>query len=286
MLTSAQQLFKDAERKNYALGAFNTYNLESTQGIIKAAEAQHSPTVIQISETTLNFAGFESSKAIMEMVKILIEESKIPFVLHLDHGKSYETVVRCIDAGFSSVMIDGSSLSFEDNVNITKKVADYAHEYNIWVQGELGKVPKEEAIREMTGIQKTDPKEAQVFVQITGIDSLAIAVGNLHGLYRETEPGLDFDRIKEIKKLVKIPLVLHGGSGIPDNQIKKAIKFGISKINIDTELCIAFTSALREAFQEDGTETVDPRKIMAFARDGVQIRVEEKIKLFGSNGRI
>lgn len=285
MLVSAQQLFKDAAKKGYALGAFNTYNLETTQGIIKAAEAQRSPTVIQISETTLTFAGLESSKAIVEMVKTLIERSKIPFVLHLDHGKSYETVVRCVEAGFSSVMIDGSGLPFEENVKITKKVADYAHQHNIWVQGELGKVPKEGVIREKTGIQKTDPKEAQVFVQITGIDSLAIAVGNVHGLYRETEPGLDFGRIEEIRKLVKIPLVLHGGSGIPDDQIKKAIKLGISKINIDTELRIAFTAALREFFQAK-TETADPRKIMALARDGVKHKVEEKIKLFGSSGKI
>jgi len=285
MLVSPPQLFKNAEKGHYAIGAFNTYNLETTQAIIKAAEVQRSPAVIQISETTLNFAGFESSKAIIEMVKILIEESKIPFVLHLDHGKTYETIVRCVDVGFSSVMIDGSSLPFEENVKITKKVTDYAHQFNIWVEGELGKVPKEKTVREATSIQKTDSKEAQEFAQITGIDSLAIAVGNVHGLYRETEPGLDFGRIEEIRELVKIPLVLHGGSGIPDAQIKKAIELGIAKINIDTELCLAFTGALREFFQAQ-VKTADPRKIMALARDAVQEKVEEKIKLFGSSGKI
>lgn len=282
MLVPAQKLILDAFRRGYALGAFNTYNLETTQGIIKAAEVQRSPAVIQVSETTLTYAGF---KTIVAIVKTLIEESDAPFALHLDHGKSYEMVVRCVNAGFSSVMIDGSGLSFEDNVNITKKVADYAHQHNVWTQGELGRVLKEEAIREMTGIQKTDPKEAQIFVQITGIDSLAIAVGNVHGLYRKMEPHLDLDRIKEIKKLAKIPLVLHGGSGIPDAQIKKAIKLGIAKINIDTELRIAFTSALKEFFQAQ-IETIDPRKIMGLARDAIQKKVEEKIKLFGSSSRI
>ncbi len=281
MLVPAQKLILDAFKGGYALGAFNTYNLETTQGIIKAAEVQRSPAVIQVSETTLAYAGFKTMVAI---VKTLIEESDAPLALHLDHGKSYEMVARCVNAGFSSVMIDGSSLSFEDNVNITKKVADFAHKYNIWVQGELGKVPKEEAIREMTGIQKTDPREAQIFVQITEIDSLAIAVGNVHGLYQEIEPRLDLDRIKEIKKLAKIPLVLHGGSGIPDAQIKKAIKLGISKINIDTELRLAFTAALREVFQKEA-ETIDPRKIMALAREGVCKKTEEKMKLFGSSKR-
>lgn len=282
MLTSPQQLFKDAVKSGYAIGAFNTYNLETTQAIIKAAETQRSPAVIQISEATLAYAGF---KTIVGLVKTLIEESKIPFVLHLDHGKTYETIVRCVDAGFSSVMIDGSSLPFEENIKITKKVVDYAHEYNIWVQGELGEVPKEEALREMTSIQRTDPKEAQEFAQITGIDSLAIAVGNVHGFYREIGAHLDFNRIEKIRELVKIPLVLHGGSGIPDAQIKKAIELGIAKINIDTELRLAFTGALREFFQAQ-VETADPRKIMALARDAVQEKVEEKIKLFGSSGKI
>ncbi len=282
MLTLPQQLFKDAQKKRYALGAFNTYNLETTQAIIKAAEAQRSPAAVQVSETTLAYGGF---KTIVALVKTLIEESKIPFILHLDHGKNYETVVCCVDAGFSSVMIDGSSLPFEENVKITKKAADYAHEFNIWVQGELGKIPKGGTLGELTEIQKTDPQEAQEFAQITGIDSLAIAVGNVHGFYREVGAHLDFNRIEEIRELVKVPLVLHGGSGIPDAQIKKAIKLGIAKINIDTELRIAFTGALREFFQAQ-VETADPRKIMALARDAVQEKVEEKIKLFGSSGKI
>ncbi|HEB01395.1 MAG TPA: class II fructose-1,6-bisphosphate aldolase [Candidatus Portnoybacteria bacterium] len=283
MLVSVKKLLEDAQEKGYALGAFNTSNLEVSQAIIKAAEVQKSPVSIQVSETTIDYAGF---KPIVNLIKSLAEQSEIPLVLHLDHGRSYETAVRCIEANFSSVMIDGSALPFEENVKLTKRVVDYAHQQGVWVQGELGRIPKaEESSKSLVKIEKTSPGEAKKFVQLTKVDALAIAIGNVHGVHKKGRPRLDFDRLKKIHQLVKAPLVLHGGSGISEQDIKKAISLGITKINIDTEIRIAFTGALEKLFKK-GIDTVDPRKILALARQAVQKKVEEKIKIFGSAGKV
>lgn len=285
MLSLAKELLYKAKQDGYAIGAFNTYNLEVTQAIIRAGEAKKSPLTIQISETTIKYAGF---KPLVSMVKAMIDDADIPIALHLDHGTTYETIMLCIDSGFSSVQIDGSALSFEENISLTQKVVKMAHQNGVFVQGELDKTPgshggtvSEADVKKM-GF--TNPEKAKEFIERAGIDSFAISIGNSHG-FSSGPVNLKFDILEETKKLVAIPLVLHGGSGIPKSLIVQAINLGISEVNIDSEIGYAFTYTLRNLFGAP-VETIDPRKILAFTKDAMQKVVEEKLEWFGSVGKV
>ncbi|MFA4880942.1 MAG: class II fructose-bisphosphate aldolase [Candidatus Doudnabacteria bacterium] len=284
MLARLRDLIEKAREEAYALGAFNTCNLEMTQGIIRAASNMKSPLVVQVSETTISYAGL---KAITRIVRSVVEtEGKdAPIALHLDHGRSFRSIVECIKAGFSSVQIDAADLSFEENVALTRQVVEFAHSKDIFVQGELGTIPglhgQLKNNHKNNVIEYTDPLQAKEYVERTDIDSLAVSVGTSHGLYR-TE--IRFNILEEIRSLVDIPLVLHGASGETRQDVRKAIQSGVNNINIDTELRFAFTQALKDFFSKD-KEEIDPRKILACGRDAVQKVVEEKLDLVGSVGQ-
>ncbi len=289
-MSNIKKLVKKAQKEKYALGAFNTSNLEVTQAIARAAEAQKSPAMISVTESALKYAGFNT---LIKIVQSIIEESKMPLVLHLDHGKSYEICKKCIGAGFKSVMIDGSSLPFEKNVELTKSVVDYAHKKEVFVQAELGKIPRVSSENKSKKVdvkigemEKTVPEEAEKFVALTGVDTLAVIIGNIHGMYApQGNPRLNLELLKKIKARVSVPFILHGGSGIPDKDVKKSIaEGGIVTVNVDTEVRVSFINAL-EKFYAGGEQTSDPRKILSLARGAAQKKVEEKIKLFGGNGK-
>ena len=282
MLVSGREILEDAHKNNYAVGAFNVNNMEIVQAIIEAAEETNSPVILQASQGGIKYAGVEY---IAELGKIAARNATVPVAVHLDHGTDFDQVMLCIRHGFSSVMVDGSRFDLEENIAITKKVIEVAHAVGVSVEAELGKIGgTEDNItvdeREATF---TDPEEAKRFVEETNVDSLAIAVGTAHGPYKG-EPKIDFDRIKTIKGLVNIPLVLHGSSGVPADSIKKAVSVGINKINIDTDLRIAFTDAVKD-FLKENPDNIDPRKILAPAKEAMKQRIIEKMHLFGSAGR-
>lgn len=283
MLASAKQLLESAAKGRYAVGAFNIFNLESAVGVIRGAIHMRSPVVVQISETSIKYSDL---KTISNIVKNLAQDhSEILIALHLDHGRSYEIAVDCIKEGYTSVMIDGSTLPFVENLNITKRVVQYAHKYGVVVQGELGRLPGIEETKILDrNSYMTDPLQAKEFCELTGVDFLAVGIGNIHGLHSD-EPRLDFDRLRQVKEKVSIPMVLHGGSGIPPADIKEAISYGIAEINIDTEIRSAFTSTLHRTLEERKQE-IDPRKILMPSIDAVQAIVERKIRLFGSQNKV
>ena len=273
---------KKAQEEKYAFGMFNTSNLETTQAIARAAEAKGMPAMIGVTETAFRYAGF---LPLVNLIKGIMKESEADLVLHLDHGKDPKVIKRCIDEGFESVMIDASHYELAQNIEITKDIVDYAHKKGALVQAELGKIPRvdskmknEEILRKM---EKTDPDEAEEFVQKTGVDTLAMIIGNIHGMYKpEGNPNLDFDLLGKLKEKVSIPFILHGGSGTPSEDIERAItEYGIINVNIDTEIRVAFMGALSD-FCASGQMVTDPRKILAIARNAVQEKVEEKIELF------
>lgn len=282
MLVTGKELLQDAHKKGYAVGAFNVNNMEIVQAIIEAAEETNSPVILQASQGGLKYAGVEY---IAELGKLAARNAKVPVVVHLDHGTDFDQVMLCIRHGFSSVMIDGSRFDLEGNIAITKKVIEVAHAVGVSVEAELGKIGGTED--HITVSEKdatfTDPKEAKRFVDETNVDSLAIAVGTAHGVYKG-EPKLDYDRIKTIKEITNMPLVLHGSSGVPDEAIEKAVSLGINKINIDTDLRMAFANAVKE-FIKENPDNIDPRKILAPAKAAMKERIVEKMHLFGSAGR-
>ncbi len=282
MLVTGKELLDHANKNGYAVGAFNINNMEIVQAIIEAAEETNSPVILQASQGGIKYAGIEYITA---LGKVAAEKAKVPVALHLDHGTDFEQVMLCIRYGFTSVMIDGSKHPLRQNIELTKKVIDVAHAVGVSVEAELGKIGGTEddiTVDEMEATF-TDPDEAKLFVEETGVDYLAVAVGTAHGVYKG-EPKLDFDRIRKIKELVGIPLVLHGSSGVPADSIKKAIEAGINKINIDTDLRIAFTTAMKD-FLKKNPDNIDPRKILTPAREAMKEVIKEKIILFGSNGR-
>jgi len=305
VLATNKDLLKRAREGSYAVGAFNINNMEFLQAITGAAEELASPVIIAISEGAIKYAGFRN---IVQMVRFAAEERKAPISLHLDHGKDIAVIERCIEGGFTSVMIDGSSLPFEENIAVTKKVVEKAKDRGVSVEGELGKLA---GIEDNVSVAEreaalTDPGEAEEFVKRTGIDALAIAVGTSHGAYKfKGEPNLALNRISEIAERVPTLLVLHGASGVkqenveianqygaklkgtkgvPDTAIVEAIRRGISKVNIDTDMRIAFTAYVRKAMAEH-PEEIDPRKIIGPGRDAIARVVKEKMKLFGSEGK-
>ncbi|MEO0123029.1 MAG: class II fructose-1,6-bisphosphate aldolase [candidate division WOR-3 bacterium] len=300
MLVTLNEILPKARKHNYGIGHFNTSNLEITQAIITTAEELNSPVIIGVSEKAINYAGM---KMLVGIVSSLAEESKIPIVLHLDHGKNFDIAKRCIDAGFTSVMIDGSYLPFKENLKLTKKVVEYAHKKNASVEAEIGRLAGIEDDIEVEKNIYTNPEEARIFTKETGCDALAVAIGTSHGAYKfKGRPKLRIDILKEIAEKVKIPLVLHGASGVkpkwvnyanrfgakiektsgvPDRLIKEAIKNGIAKINVDTDIRIAFTAGIRE-FLIKNPQEFDPRKILGYTRELIKKVVKEKIILFGS----
>jgi fructose-bisphosphate aldolase class II len=282
MLVTGKELLDHANKNGYAVGAFNINNMEIVQAIIEAAEETNSPVILQASQGGIKYAGIEYITA---LGKVAAEKAKVPVALHLDHGTDFEQVMLCIRYGFTSVMIDGSKHPLRQNIELTKKVIDVAHAVGVSVEAELGKIGGTEddiTVDEMEATF-TEPDEAKLFVEETGVDYLAVAVGTAHGVYKG-EPKLDFDRIRKIKELVGIPLVLHGSSGVPADSIKKAIEAGINKINIDTDLRIAFTTAMKD-FLKKNPDNIDPRKILTPAREAMKEVIKEKIILFGSSGR-
>lgn len=279
MLLTGKELLLDAQKGKYAVGAFNVNNMEIIQAIIGAAEELNSPVILQASQGGLKYAGVEY---IAELGKLAASLTHVPVALHLDHGTDFEQVIKCIRNGFSSVMIDGSRFPLEENIAFTKRVVEIAHMVGVTVEAELGKIGGTED--HITVDEKdatfTDPKEAKRFVEETGVDYLAIAVGTAHGVY-QGEPEIDFDRIKEIRNTIDIPLVLHGSSGVPAESLEKAIELGICKINIDTDVRASFARTVKK-YLEENPDQIDPRKILGPARDNMQETIMEKMKIFGS----
>ena len=282
-LVNTKKMLEDAKKNKYAVGAFNVHNLETLKAVAKAAYEMRSPLILQTTPGTIKHAGEDYIAA---MAKVASEKYDIPIALHLDHGNSFDLVVKCIRAGYTSVMIDGSELSYEQNVELTKKVVEVAHAVGVTVEAELGSIVgvEDDMYVKEDKSAFTDPEMAADFVEKTGVDSLAIAIGTAHGMYKG-EVKLDFERLKEIASLVDIPLVLHGASGVPDELVKKAIALGICKLNIATELKIPFANAIKEVFKNNPDES-DPRKFLAPGEKAIEEVVKEKIKLFGCGERV
>lgn len=281
-LVTVRELLREAEKGGYAIGAFNANNMEIVQAIAEAAEAEKAPVIMQASQGAIKYAGLDY---IVGMVRIAAEKSKVPIALHLDHGTSYEQVIQCIARGFTSVMYDGSKLPLEENIKITLKVLEVARPVGVSVEAELGKIMGTEDDIHVDERESlfTDPEEARIFVERTGVDSLAVAIGTAHGQYKG-EPKLDFERLEKIRKLVGIPIVLHGSSGVPDDAIRKAISLGVRKVNIDTNIREVFVGKIREELERDKKE-IDPRKILGPAKEAAVELIREKIRLFGSSGK-
>ena len=286
MLVHIKKILAKAQKGRFAIGAFNTSNLEVTLGIVRAAVKKKSPVIIQISESTIRYAGLKDIVAIIKSVAET-EGKNIKIAMHLDHGKDWEIIKACVLAGLSSVHCDASAYPFEKNISLTKRAAEFAHRNNVYCKGELGSLLGKEGLT-VARIPKnsdkymTDPTRVREFVSRTGIDALAISVGAMHGFFPGRE-NIDFKRLKKIQLAVpKIPLVLHGASGVPANQIKKAVKLCVRIINIDTDLRIAFTKKLKKTIKTSPRKSFDPRKILSHSIDAVTQAVEKIILVAGS----
>ncbi|GHV51074.1 fructose-1,6-bisphosphate aldolase, class II [Deltaproteobacteria bacterium] len=304
-LTGPKEMFASAYKGGYAVGAFNVNNMEIVQGIMMAGAEEKAPLILQVSAGARKYAG---QTYIVKLVEAALAESDLPVVLHLDHGPDFELCKACIDGGFTSVMIDGSHLPFEENIKVTKQVVDYAHGRGIWVEAELGRLAGvEEHVQSEKSIY-TDPDQAVEFVQRSGCDSLAIAIGTSHGAYKFAgEAKLDFPRLEKIGKMLPgYPIVLHGASsvpqefvemtnkyggkvggakGVPEDLLRKAAGMSVCKINIDTDIRLAMTASIRQYFYEH-PEEFDPRSYLKPAREAVKKMVQHKIKnVLGCSGK-
>jgi len=304
MLVTNRDLLLAAQRNAYAVGAFNIQNLESLLAVVEAAVEEKSPVIVAVTPSAIKYGGI---KYLAGLVKTAASDSPVPMSLHLDHGEDIETVKKCMEAGFTSVMIDGSHMPFEENIALTRRVVEIAHPKGVSVEGELGRLAgvEEKTVEEREAVL-TDPMKAEEFVKRTGVDALAVSIGTSHGAYKfKGEPQLDFERLKAIRERVDVPLVLHGASsvpawiiekavkygaelagakGIPEDHIRRAISLGITKINIDTDLRLAFTAAVREVLSNSPRE-FDPRKILGSAKEAMKEVVKGKMRLFGSSGK-
>jgi len=304
---STKPMFEKAYGGGYAIGAFNVNNMEIIQGIVEAAEEEKSPIILQISKGARQYARHEY---LMKLIEAALQISDLPIAVHLDHGDSFELCKSCIDGGFTSVMIDGSHLPFNENIALVKKVVDYAHPRGVPVEAELGRlagVEEHVSVSDLDAIY-TNPREAKEYVERTGCDSLAVAIGSSHGAYKfKSEPKLDFERLKQIEEaLPGFPLVLHGASsvledfvdmcnkyggklpgakGVPEDMIKRAVQGAVCKVNIDTDLRLAMTASIRKAFAEDPAN-FDPRKYLTPAREAIKQMVKHKLRVLGVNGKI
>lgn len=305
-LTSTKEILYKADREGYAVGAFNINNMETLIAIIEGAEEMNSPVIIEVSESAIQYMGIEM---VSSMVKTAAEKTRIPVALHLDHGKKWETIICAIKNGFTSVMIDASDKPFQENLQITKKVVEVAHAAGISVEAELGRLV---GIEDNISVSKREaflvnPDEAKIFVEQSGIDFLAPAIGTSHGAFKfKGESKLDFEKLKQVKETTRIPLVLHGASsvnknllseakkwgldlkgarGVEDEILIRAVKEGINKVNTDTDLRIAFTTAVRKVISTEPS-TFDPRKILGPAREAIKKTVKERIKVLGSYNKL
>jgi len=282
MLVTSKELLLDAQKHGYAVGAFNTNNLEITHAIIRAAEAKRAPVLVQLSAGALKYAGVEFLPMIVAKAAQL---ASVPVAIHLDHGPSFEVVMSALRAGFTSIMRDASKLPYEENVGEVRKVVEACHAVGVPVEAEIGRIGGAEEHVVVTDREAlmSDPDECVRFVEDGGFDFLAVAIGNVHGFYKG-EPKLDFERLGAIRQKVSIPLVLHGASGIPDAQITRAVESGICKINIDTEVRNAFIRSI-QSFTEAHPDEIDPRKVFGPGIQAMQAVVEQKIEIFRSAGR-
>ena len=280
-LVTTKELLLDAQKNGYAVGAFNVENMEMVQAVVAAAEELKSPVIMQTTPSTIKYASPEMFYA---NVAAAANNASVPVVMHLDHGSSFELAVHAFRAGYTSIMIDGSHSVFEENIAITKSVVDVCHAGNVPVEAELGKVGgKEDDLDGGNGGGYTVPSEAVEFVEKTGIDSLAVAIGTAHGVYKGT-PKLDVERLSEIREVVSIPLVLHGTSGVPDEAVKECIRRGICKVNYAADLRIAFSNGVKE-YLAANPDAFDPKKYNAVGREKVKEYVMSKMLVCGSNGR-
>lgn len=281
-LVTLKELLDKAEAGGYAVGAFNCNNMEIVQAIMEAAESEKAPVILQASQGAIKYAGIDYIAA---MVRLAAEQAKIPVALHLDHGTDFDQVMLCIRHGFSSVMIDGSRYPLQENIAATKKVMEIARAVGVSVEGELGRIGGTEDQVKVSEREAsfTDPQEARIYVQETGVDAFAPSVGTAHGQYHG-RPELDFRRLTKIRQLTGIPLVLHGSSGVPDEEITEAISKGVRKVNIDTNIREAFVAGIKEAINKNSAE-IDPRKLLGPAREAACRVIREKIRLFGSSGQ-
>ncbi len=304
-ITVGIDILKKADEGHYAVGAFNFNNMETLQAIIEAASELNAPVIVEASEGALKYAGAEM---LHNMVQAVARNASIPIALHLDHGKDFGLIMTALRAGFTSVMIDASSFPFEENVRQTRRIVDIAHAMGVSVEAELGTL---KGIEDNVSVDErnatlVDPHKAAIFVEETGIDYLAPAVGTSHGAFKyKGESKIDYERLKEVKKLTKMPLVLHGASGVPealvrkaehygarlagakgvsDEVLKEAVACGINKVNADTDLRIATVGAIREVLTQNPHE-IDPRKILGPARTAMKEVVKSRIKLLGSTGK-
>lgn len=282
MLVTGSELLLDAQKRGYAVGAFNVNNMEIIQAIIEAAEETNSPVILQASQGGLKYAGLEY---IATLGKLAAEKATVPVALHLDHGTDFGQIMGCIRNGFSSVMIDASQYPLEENIALTKKVIEVAHAVGVTVEAELGKIggTEDDITVDHKDATFTDPMEAKRFVEETNVDYLAVAVGTAHGVY-QGEPELDFDRIKAIREAIDAPIVLHGSSGVNYDDLRKAISLGVCKINIDTDIRISFANAVKDVVKENPNE-FDPRKLLGPARESMKETIKEKMEVFGSVGK-
>lgn len=279
-LVTSKKMLLDAQKGGYAVGAFNVENMEMVKAVIAAAEELRAPVMLQTTPSTIKYGTLETYFAIVEAEA---KKASVPVCLHLDHGSSFELAVQAVKAGYTSVMIDGSGESFEDNIAVSKRVVDAAAACGIPVEAELGKVGGKEDDLEAEADTNTDPAEAKEFVERTGISSLAIAIGTAHGFYAGT-PVLDKERVSEIKEVVSVPLVLHGASGLTDDDVRECVERGICKVNFATELRKAYTDAGKKLIEEK-PETYDPKKLGVAGMEAVKELVKGRMKVCGCSGR-
>lgn len=279
-LVTSEQMMNKADKEGYAVGAFNVENMEMVMAVIKACEELNAPAILQTTPSTVKYAGLEMYYA---NVAAAANRAKVPIALHLDHGNSFELAMQALRVGYTSIMIDGSKLEIDENIALSKRVADACRPSNIPVEAELGKVGGKEDDMSCDDPGYTDPDDAVRFVKETGVTSLAVAIGTAHGIYKG-EPKLDVERLSEIRKVVSIPLVLHGASGVPDEAVKDCIRRGISKVNFATELRIAFSNGIKEYLKND-PDVFDPKKYCAAGSANVTELVKEKINVCGSAGK-
>lgn len=281
-LVSLEEILRGAEQGHYAVGAFNVNNMEIVQAIMETAQEEKSPVILQASQGALRYAGIQY---IVAMVRVAAAEFSLPAALHLDHGTSFDQTMLCIRHGFTSVMFDGSKLPLAENIKATQEVGRVAGAVGVSLEAELGKIGGTEddvSVDEKDALM-TDPEEAEQFVRETSVHALAVAIGTAHGPYKG-DPKLDFERLREIRKRVQIPIVLHGASGIQADSIHQAIELGVRKINIDTDIRQAFTRGVERVIREK-PEEYDPRKIIGPAKEEIKEVIRTKMRLFKCAGK-
>lgn len=279
-LVTSKELMLDAQKNHYAIGAFNVENMEMVQAVVAAAEELRSPVIIQTTPGTLKYAAPEMYYA---NVAAAAKAASVPVVMHLDHGSSFDLAMKTLRTGYTSVMIDGSHSEFEENIAITKSVVDAAHAMGVPVEAELGKVGGKEDDLDGGNGGYTVPAEAAEFAERTGVDSLAVAIGTAHGVYKGI-PKLDVERLSQIREVVSVPLVLHGTSGVPDDAVRECIRRGVCKVNYATDLRIAFTDGVKEYISKN-PDAYDPKKYSAAGREKVKQYVMQKMQVCGSDGK-